>query len=57
MSSYPLIEYMGFDTDISDGVKKMRAATLLGDIVLLHQGTKNILRYVQKTQGMGILLQ
>ena len=27
--SYPLLEYMGFNTDISDGVKKMRAATVL----------------------------
>ena len=30
VSSYPLLEYMGFDTDISDGVAKMRSATLLG---------------------------
>ena len=37
---------MGFDTDISDGVAKMRAATLLGDIVRLHQRTKNPLKYV-----------
>ena len=28
---------MGIDTDISDGVAKMRAETLLGEIVRLHQ--------------------
>ena len=27
--SYPLPEYMGFNTDISDGVTKMRAAIVL----------------------------
>ena len=32
---------MGFDTDISNGVAKMRAATLLGEIFRLHQRTKN----------------
>ena len=36
VASYPLLEYMGFDTDISDGVAKMRTATLLGDIFCLH---------------------
>ena len=36
MSSYPLLESMGFDTDISDGVAKMRASTLLGEIFRLH---------------------
>ena len=46
VSSYPLIESMGFDTDISDGVTKMRAEDLLGEIVRLHQHTKNPLKYV-----------
>ena len=46
VSIYPLLEYMGFDTDISDGVAKMRAATLLVDIVCLHQCTKNPLKCV-----------
>ena len=46
MSSYPMLESMGFDTDISDGVAKMRAATLLGKIIRLHQRTKNLRKYV-----------
>ena len=46
VSIYPMLEYMGVDTDISDGVSKMRASTFLGDIVRLHQHTKNMLRYV-----------
>ena len=37
---------MGFDTAIFDGVAKMRAATILGEIVSLHQCTKNPLKYV-----------
>ena len=49
VSIYPILEYMGVDTDISDGVSKMRASTILGDIVRLHQHTKNMLRYVHKT--------
>ena len=36
---YPLLESMGFDTDISNGVSQMRAATLLGEIVRLHKIT------------------
>ena len=36
VSSYPLLESMGFDTYISDGVAKTRAATLLGETVRLH---------------------
>ena len=48
---------MGFDTNISDRIAKMRAATLLGDIFQLHQRTKTLLKYVQKTSGYGILLQ
>ena len=45
-SGYPLLESMGFDTDISDGVAKIRAATILGETVRLHQHTKNPLNYV-----------
>ena len=44
VSGYPLVEYMGFGTDISDGVAKMRAATLLGDIFRLRQRTNNPLK-------------
>ena len=39
VSRYPLPESMDFDTAISDGVTKMRAATFLGEIVRLHQRT------------------
>ena len=46
VSNYPLLESIGFDTDIYDGVAKMRAATILGKIVYLHQNTKNTLKYV-----------
>ena len=46
VSGYPLLESMGFDTDISDGVTKMRAADRLGEIVRLHQCTNNPLKYV-----------
>ena len=46
VSCSPLLEPMDFNTDISDGVAKMRAATLLGDIFRLHQRTKNQLKYV-----------
>ena len=38
--SYPLIESIGFDTDISDGITKMRAATILIEIFHLHQYTE-----------------
>ena len=41
VSSYPLLEPMGFYTDISDGVTKMRAATPLGYIARIHQRTKS----------------
>ena len=51
--SYPMTESMGFDTDISDGVAKMRAATLLGEIVRLRQCTKNPLRYVHTNSNYG----
>ena len=36
LSSYPLLESMGFDTDISDEVTKIRVSTLLGESVHLH---------------------
>ena len=48
VSSYPVLEYMCFDTGLTDGFTKMRAATLLGDIVHLHQCTKNLLNFVHK---------
>ena len=44
---------MGFDTDISDGVTKMRAATILGDIVRLRQRTKNLMKYVHTNSNYG----
>ena len=53
VSSYPMIESMGFCTDISDGVSKLRASTLLGDIVLLRQFTKNTLKYVHTQSKYG----
>ena len=37
---------MGFYTDISDGVSKMKAAALSGEVVRLHQRTKNMPKYV-----------
>ena len=48
VSNYPLLETMGLDTDIFDGVVKMRASTILGEIVRLRQLTKNMLKYVHK---------
>ena len=56
VSSYPMIEAMGFDTDIFDGVVKMRAATLLGEIVRLHQRTINPLKYVYENSNYGHLV-
>ena len=53
VSSYLLIESMGFDTDIYDGVTNIRASTILGDIVHLHQRTKNPLKYVHKNSKYG----
>ena len=47
---------MGFGTDIYDGVAKMRASTLLGDIVCLHQRTKTPLKYVHKNSKYGHLV-
>ena len=40
VSIYSLIESIVFNTDISDGVAKKSLATLLGEIVRLHQRTK-----------------
>ena len=57
VSSYPLIESMGFDTDIYDGVARMRAATHLGDIFRLHQRTKNLLEYVHTNSKYGHLIE
>ena len=51
-----MIESMGFDTDISDGVAKIRAAALLVDIVSLHQCTKNMLKYVHTNSKYGHLV-
>ena len=54
---YPMLEYMGFDTDISDGFAKMRAATVLGDIFGLHQRTKTPLKYFQTKSKYGNLVE
>ena len=54
---YPLLEYMGFDTDISDGVAKIRASTILGDIVRLRQKNKNPLEYVHTNSQYGHIFQ
>ena len=56
LSIYPVLESMGFDTDISVGVGKMRAYTLLGEIIRLHQSTKNPLKYVHKNSKYGNLV-
>ena len=47
---------MDFDTDIYDGVAKMRAATILGEIVRLHQCTKTPLNYVHQNSKYGHLV-
>ena len=49
MSSYHLLESMGFGTGIYNRVAKMREVTLLVEIVCLHKCTKNLLKYVQKS--------
>ena len=54
--SYPLMEYTGFDTGIVYGVVKMTAATLLGEIVCLHQCTNNTLKYVHTNSKYGNLV-
>ena len=56
VSIYPLLESMGFDTDIYDGVEKIISATLLEDIVRLHQLTKNPLKCVHKNSKYGYLV-
>ena len=53
VSSYPILESIGFGTDISDGVAKMRAANILGEIFRLHQRTKNLLKYVHTNSNYG----
>ena len=55
VSIYPHLESMGFDTDIFDGVVKIRAAIILREIVCLHQYTKNILKYVHTNSKYGHL--
>ena len=47
---------MGFDNDISDRVAKIRAATLLGEVVRLHQRTKNLLKHVHTNSKYGHLV-
>ena len=56
MSSYPLLEYMGFDTDISDGYIKTRTAPILGEIFRLYQRTKNMMKCVHKNSNYGLLV-
>ena len=46
---------MGFDTDISDGVIKMRAATILREILRLCQRTKTPLKHVYTKSRYGNL--
>ena len=47
---------MGIDTDISDGVAKMRAETLLGEIFRPHQRTKNLPKYSHTNSKYGHLV-
>ena len=44
---------MGLDTDIFDGVTKIRAATLLGEIFRLHQCNKNLMGCVHTKSNYG----
>ena len=53
MSIYPLLESMGFDSYISDGVAKIRSAALLGEIARLRQRTRNTLKYVHTNSKFG----
>ena len=48
---------MGFDTDISDEVAKIRSTTLLGEIVHLHQRTTNTPKYVHTNLKNGNLVE
>ena len=43
---FPMLEYMSFDTDISDRVENNMAHIILGEIIRLHQRTKTPLKYV-----------
>ena len=56
VSSYHLLECIGFDTDISDGVVKLRVANILGEIVRLCKCTKTPLKYVHKNSKYGHLV-
>ena len=47
---------MGFDTDISGGVAEMRAATLLEEIIRLHQCNRNTLNFVHTNSKYGNLV-
>ena len=47
---------MGFDTDISGGVAKMRAAAFLGEVVRIHQCTKKLLKCVHTNSKYGHLV-
>ena len=53
VSSYPLLESMHFYAGISGGFSKMRASTILGDILRPHQCTKNPLNYVNTKSKYG----
>ena len=53
VSSYPMMESMGFDTGIYDGFETMSTVTLLGEIVRLHKCTKHLLKYVHKNSKYG----
>ena len=56
VSNYPLMDYIVLNTIISDGVTKMRSATLLVYIFCLHQCTKNLMKYVQVNSIYGNFL-
>ena len=56
VSIYPMLQFMDFDTDISDEVAKIRSTTLLGEILHLHQRTENTLKYVHTNLKNGNLV-
>ena len=47
---------MVFNTDIYDGVAKMMSATLLEEIVRLHQLTGNPLKFVSTNSKYGYII-
>ena len=53
VSCYIIMEYMGFDTGLYKGVAKIRVATLLGDIICLHQCTKTVMNYFHTNSKYG----